>query len=269
MKAVPNFRRNAGYPHLITRSENRNLRWHVTVANAPAEARQDAILTVVGQGFVDAYGNVTEAGRAALVLEVGKRVAVTTERLCIVWSRTECTYVGPDGSLTEGTVPPDGEVMILDDADGGAAEDPIMIQSVAYVELPVGADASHLCFEHCGRFVHISQGAPLIVADFRRLGREPAIPVHLRNRDGSWRSPLIHRGVRIEEARNGGVLIGPVQPLGNAPSLTLRDPWPDQLDEACHDLAGMTLPRVILDAAWRAIHPEDPELVRADVRRAA
>jgi hypothetical protein len=266
MKLVPSMTKNTGFPHLIIRADNRNAKWFVGLANEPSAFDPHTLFCVVGEGYADAWGNITGIGRAKLVDLVKERITRTAEHICIVWSKADSTYLDACGSEISGTRPPVGEAMVVDD---GTANAKMLIQSVAYVTLPSGTGPSHLCVEQCGPFVHICQGAPLLLADFRDAPCAEDQPRHLMNRDGTWPSPLLYRGVRVERVDPGPVFWGPVQPIPNAPSITLRDPWPEQLAEACQDLAERALQADVLDAAWRAIHPEHPDLVRADVREAA
>lgn len=266
MKLVPSTKKNRDFPHLIIRAENRNTKWSVGVSNIATDFDPHILFHVIGDGFADAYGNITDAGGVRLVALVREQIGRTAQAMCIVWSKDRCTYLDANGAETEGTRPPVGEQMVVDDGMRGPG---MLIQSVTYVTLPAGIGPSHLCFEQCGPFVHVSHGAPLLLADFRDAPVDGKQAKLLMKRDGSWPDPLLYRGVRVERVEPGPVFWGPVQPLSNAPSITLRDPWPEQLAEACLDLAGHELPSKLLDAAWRAIHPERPGLVRSDVREAA
>jgi len=266
MKLVPSTKKMVGFPHLIIRADNRNTKWSVGVSNTPTDFDANTLFAVAGEGFVDAYENMTDLGAAALLTLVEDRIAMTAQEICIVWTRDSCTFLNADGFHKTGTRPPVGEHMVVDD---GTACAKMLIQSVAYVPLPLGIDPSHLCFEQCGPFVHVSHGSPLLLADFRDAPKGEKQAERLMKHDGSWPVPLFYRGVRVERIDPGPVFWGPVQPLLNAPSITLRDPWPEQLAEACLDLAGHALPQQVLDAAWRAIQPEHPGLVRSDVREAA
>jgi len=102
---------------------------------------------------------------------------------------------------------------------GGMRGPGMLIQSVTYVTLPTGIGPSHLCFEQCGPFVHVSHGAPLLLADFRDAPVDGKQAKLLMKRDGSWPDPLLYRSVRVERIEPGPVLWGPVQPLSNAPSI--------------------------------------------------
>lgn len=85
--------------------------------------------------------------------------------------------------------------------------------------------------------------------------------------DGSLIAPKFYRGQPVTGIRDEWLLLGPVQAADDG--VILRNPWPDHVRAACEEVAGMSLPSHLTDAAWRAIDPENPDIIYVGVQKAA
>ena len=62
-------------------------------------------------------------------------------------------------------------------------------------------------------------------------------------------------------------LLGEVQPSDKG--VILQNPWPDDVQRACDQVAGRNLDRRVHDAVWRALNPPDPTCNYVGVLKAA
>lgn len=254
------------YPHMISRGPGGNLRWPISISNV-RRTGTDAY-KYVGRDYVGVDSGPTMAGRSAILQGISEGMGRTGHGRCVVWSATSCTYLLPDGTTREGRRPPTG-TLVADDYEPDLP--PLRVEDVWTLRLPPGCLRSHLCLKRRGDLVEIGGGEAMVVADLIDCPL-PGLPDPFALRradDGSWLLPFVHRGVQVTAVRNGAVLLGPVQMVRDDALRIMHDPWPAEVEEACQDLAGRALPRVMLDAAWRAIDPADPEMNHVGVLEAA
>lgn len=255
------------YPHVITRGVRQNRRWAMSVTNEPTPSHvaiHDYIFH--GLGFVDGTGTVSARGRATVMAHFEKKASQSKANYCVVWSPTDCTWFDHDGGHRDGKRPPEGE---MDDPWLGRRHG-AMIEWCWTIELPAGGEWSHLCVRRIDRdLVEVAPGEPMVLANFDE-------PVHegvsdpadgMLAEDGSLAAPKFYRGQPVTGIREEWSLLGPVQAADDG--VILRNPWPDDVRSACEQVAGMSLPRHLTDAAWRAIDPENPDIIYVGVQKAA
>ncbi|PCG15760.1 hypothetical protein [Sphingomonas adhaesiva] len=249
------------YPHVITQGLRQNHRWMLAVSNKKTDAPgvvEDFVF--VGAGYVD------DAGRRAIVKRINGRARTSRARYCVVWSPDGCTWIEGDGMLREGKTPPLGN-----SADPWAnASQPATVEWCWTIELPKGAEWSHICVRRIdANLVEIAPGEPMVLADFN----EPDVPglpdpaAGLLGPDGKLVAPRTYRGQPVTGIRDEWTLLGPVQPQEDG--TFLRNPWPDDVADACDAIAGMSLPRRIHNAAWQAIYPNQTDVIYVGVLKAA
>jgi hypothetical protein len=244
------------YPHVISRiGGRRNSRWPVLFSNVPIEDPQDGTWVIAGSGNVGRHEKPSAQGRRTLIRQVSERARVSKARYCIVLSEAECSFLLPDGSMREGSNPPHG-----DPVPEESTSDTTPIRCEPVWSIPIrGRAASHLCLKQTGEFVEVMLGARIVLGDFSDYppGCEDDPAAHLRDETGQWKKALSYCGQPVHSVTNEGVLLGPVQPLELTPTITLRSPWPDELERACSQIAGRPLPDIVLRSAWAAIDPDD------------
>lgn len=256
------------YPHIITSTgSRRHYRWPIIMANAPLPDPNDGTWVITGSGMAGRDGVPSAVGRRALFRAVAERARTSKAHYCIVWDEHACTYLLADGSTVEGLSPPVG---------GGVPEEPafdrgpILCEPVWSVALR-GRGPGYLCINREGRFVEVSAGTRLILADFRDYepGGDQYPAAALRTPDGKWRRGGSWRGQPIHDIIDNGLVLGPVQPLDHGKSIILKSPWPHQLEAACNEIAGRRLPKAVLNAAWAEVDGRVESLSLVDVLDAA
>src|SRR4051812_10935729 len=152
------------YPHVVSNIDTRrNRRWPVLMANTPVPDPNDGTWLIIGSGTIDRDGTPSAIGRRALFREIAERARTSKAHYCIVWDQHACTFLLPDGSAVESRTPPAGD---------GVPEEPAFDSSPIALE-PVwsaalrGRGPGYLCISREGRFVEVSAGARLVLADFR------------------------------------------------------------------------------------------------------
>ncbi|WP_230770230.1 hypothetical protein [Sphingomonas sp. Leaf4] len=267
MKPTPPMSAAREHPHLIHKGVRGNRRSAIVVSNGPV-GRQSTARSLVfeGRGLLDAHGGITPHGRDAILARLSHLARTSKASYCVVWSATECTWFERDGRTRNGCVPPYGHVS---DPWIGRDHD-VRIEHCWTITLPQGSEWSHICVRRIDRdLVEISPGEPVVLADFD----EPEVPglpdpaADMLAPDGSLVAPRTYRGQPVTGIRDQWKLLGPVQPAEDG--VILRNPWPDDVREACERIAGGPLPRRLVDAAWRAIDPEHPEVTYVGVLKAA
>jgi hypothetical protein len=257
------------YPHVILSvGHRRNWRRGVLAANTPVPDPEDGSWVIAGRGTVGRDGTLSSVGRRALIRAVGERARTSNAHYCIVWDEHACTYLLRDGSAVDGLTPPTG--------DENVAEDPAFETSPIECEpvwsRPIGGRGpAYLCIRREGRFVEVSPGARIILADFRRFpaGCENDPAAALRRASGAWNRGGSWRGQPIYDIVANGLVLGPVQPLDNARPIILKSPWPHQLQAACDEVARRRLPRAIINAAWAEVESRGESLPIIDLLEAA
>lgn len=256
------------YPHVISSvGARRNHRWRVNMCNEPVEDPNDGTWLVTGSGSVGPSGIPTAVGRRNLIRGVSERARTSKAYYCIVWSEQTCTFFLPDGSLAEGFDPPAGD-FVAEDPDFDTS--PLELESVWSTPLS-GREPSHLCIKRSGEFVEVMAGAHIELADFRDFaaGCDPDPAAPFRAPGGSWRKNVSWRGQPVHAVVDGGLVLGPVQPLERTRVITLRSPWPHQLAAACNEIAGRRIPGHTFKAAWAAVSRRGECMPLRDVLDAA
>lgn len=267
MKAGHANSRRRDYPHVITRGPHRHTRWPMLISNAPVASPRETYV-FIGHGYMIG-DRLTDTGRRAILSGMQEKARKSKSRYCVVWSPHDCTYLDGQGGLRDGTMPPRGD-MVTDAND----QAPIRLEDVWTIALPPRRSgqpfSSHLCVRRIGPVVEISLGAPLVLADFCDDEPDATLVAAHHDADGRWKLPFSFRGVTVTATgADGRILYGPVQPQGEVPSIMLRDPWPEQLEAACHEVAGRRLSMDLIDKAWRTINPEDTTMNFVGVLQAA
>jgi hypothetical protein len=267
MKAKPSVATYHNYPHVISQGVRQNHRWPMIVSNEPVTAPfavQEHVF--VAPGIVDDAGSLTEAGRRMIVRRLVDLAKRSKASYCVVWSPTSCTWFERDGRHRDGLVPPQGNL-----SNPWAGRDHVApVEWCWTIRLPDGGEWSHLCVRRITReLVEITPGEPMILADFNEPAVEglPDPAEGMLARDGSLIPPRTYRGQTVTGIRDDWQLLGPVQPGDEG--VVLRNPWPDDVRQACEKVAGMPLPRGLTDAAWRAVDPEHPDVTYVGVQKAA
>ncbi len=267
MKTTPSVASYRDYPHIISQGIRQNQRSAMVVSNEPvpsAFAVRDYVFA--SPGIVDDAGGLTEAGRRMIVRRLVDLAKRSKASYCVVWSPTSCTWFERDGKHRDGLVPPQGD---LSNPWTGRAQD-APVEWCWTIRLPEGGEWSHLCVRRITRdLIEIAPGEPMMLADFNEPALEgiPDPAEGLLAPDGSLKPPRTYRGHIVTGVRDEWQLLGPVQPGDEG--VILRNPWPDDVRQACEKVAGMPLPRRLTDAAWRAIDPEHPDVVYVGVQKAA
>lgn len=256
------------YPHVISKGMRRNRRSPIAVSNdSIADVDRSQAFEIHRPGMLDERGDLTEHGRKVIIALVSKRAKMSKARYCVVWSADDCTWFDGDGRHRDGIRPPEGEM-----------GDPWLnvrhnapVEWCWTMELPNGGEWSHLCVRRIDAdLVEVAAGQPMTLANFD----EPDLPHlvdpmrHLVDDDGRLKAPPLYRGQRTTGVRDQWILTGPVQPVDDYNEI-IRNPWPDDVREACERIAGMQLPRRLTDAAWRAIDPEHRGITYVGVQKAA
>jgi hypothetical protein len=251
------------YPQLVHQGVRHNIRSPLYLSNRPAPANLEHSNVVTGRGTLDRDGNLTAQGRKALI-ELVTRFAVSHAlRYCVVWSANSCTYFRTDGSTRESCSPP-REII---PSPRHVPTSPIRCEPMWSTPISnEGGITYHLCVLRNGRYVEIMIGIRVLLADAEDHppGRKNDPLAHLRTKSGRWKRRLVHRGHPVEQISDGS-LLGPVQPFGRGEHIILRDPWPQQFEEACETVAETKLPRAVLDAAWAYIEPRQDSIDLADI----
>lgn len=239
------------YPHIISQGVRLNYRHPVVVSNSEVIAPFTTERYVFcGVGFLDASDTLTEHARSAITRSLSGAARISKGRYCVVWAPEECTWFDADGSHHDKNLPPTGD---LTNPWVGTHE-PAQVEQCWSIELPAGGEWSHLCvrrIEH--NLVEIAPGEPMVLADFNEF-EIPSLPdpaAELLHSDGSLNAPPTYRGQPVTGVRDDWTLLGPVQPGDDG--IFLRNPWPDDIRQACETVAGMSLPKGLTDAAWDAI----------------
>lgn len=256
------------YPHVVSSiGTRRNRRWPVLMANGPVPDPNDGTWVITGSGTVGRDGAPTTVGRRALFRAIAERARTSRAHYGIVWDEHACTFFLADGSTVEGFNPPLSEG-VPDEADFDPS--PILYEPVWSVAL-TGRGPGYLCISREGRFVEVSAGARLVLADFRDFepGGDQDPAANLRAPDGKWKTGGSWRGQPIYDIIDNGLVLGPVQPLEHGESIILRSPWPHQLEDACNQVAGRRLPKTVLNAAWAEVDSRGESLPVVDVLDAA
>ena len=248
MKGPIEAARTREHPHIVTLGERRLGRIDVTVSNAPiAGISGDSSFAVFAMGVVDAAGRLTPEGRR-LVLE--KSIAhAKASRLprCVVWALDDCTWIDREGTHFDGPSPAAGETTMnpwrYDDM-------PLTAEACRTIALPDGCRHPHLCIVPIDRRrVEIVGGEHLFLGTFDEPvpdgERDPAR--RFLADDGTFVPPRRFRGQPVVEV-DGWTLYGPVQPVDVG--TVLRDPFPQQVAEACERVAGRPLDDDLLHRAW-------------------
>lgn len=267
MKPTLSATRYRQFPHVVSRGSRRDHRARMVVSNGPApatSARKDYVFE--GAGLVDEDGDLTPLGRRTIVTRMSELARTSRALYCVVWSAGECTWFESDGCHRDSCDPPRG--FVTDPWIGGRHD--VEMERCDVFPLPADAGWSHLCVRRLDRdLVEIAPGEPLVLADFD----EPEIPglpdpaAGLLYPDGTLRVPGVYRGQLVTGVRDDWKLLGPVQPADEG--AILRNPWPDEVRQACERIAEIPLPRAIVDAVWTAIHPDTPDVTRVALLRAA
>ncbi|HYI39001.1 MAG TPA: hypothetical protein VE053_01645 [Allosphingosinicella sp.] len=256
------------YPYIVSSIDTRrNRRWPVLMANGPVPEPNDGTWVIAGSGTVGRDGTPTAVGRRALFRAIAERARTSEAHYGIVWNEHACTFFLADGSTVEGLNPPLGEGV---PEEPGYDSSPILCEPVWSVALR-GRGPGYLCISRAGRFVEVSAGARLVLADFRDFApggdQDPAAA--LRTPEGKWKTGGSWRGQPIYDIIDNGLVLGPVQPLEHGESIILRSPWPHQLEDACNQVAGRRLPKAVLNAAWAEVDSRGESLPLVDVLDAA
>lgn len=267
MKATPPLASTREYPHLISQGVRRNRRSHMVVSNTPVPPSPTLKdLVFEAPGLVDGAGAITPLATRTVISRMSRLAKTTKASFCVVWSPTSCTWFERDGRHRDGFDPPLGDVT---DPWAGRHHD-ARVEWCWTIELPSEAEWSHLCVRRLDRdLVEIAPGEPMVLADFDQP-TAPGLPdpaAGLLAADGSLKPPRTYRGQPVVGVRDEWKLLGPVQPAEDG--TILRNPWPDDVREACERIAGIPLPRRLTDAAWRAIDPEHPDVTYVGVLKAA
>ena len=255
------------YPQLIHQGARHNIRSPLYLSNRPAPANIEHFNIVTGRGTLDRNGNLTAQGRKALIELVTRFAKNHALRYCIVWNENSCTYFRADGSTRESCSPP----LDIIPSPRHVPTSPIKCEPMWSTPLPhEGGIAYHLCVLRRGRYVEVMIGTHVLLANGndQPVGRKNDPLAHLRTKSGRWKRNLVHRGQPVEQI-SGSSLLGPVQPFGRGEHIILRDPWPQQFEEACETVADMKLPRAVLDAAWAYIEPRRDSIELVDLARDA
>jgi hypothetical protein len=247
---------HADYPHVISSiGGRRHCRWRVLISNNPVEDPNDGTWIISGIRSVGPGGQLTEQGRQNLIRQIGERARTSKAHYCIVWGDTDCSFFLPDGSIRQGHNPPQGDLVADEDAWDAT---PILCEPVWSIAL-TGRGPPYLCIKRTGDLVEVMAGARIVLADFSDYpagcDNDPA--ANLRDKQGRWKRPLVHRRQRVEAITEQGLLLGPVQPLEMGATVILRQPWPHQIEAACNQIAGRRLPNPILQAVWAALDPAE------------
>lgn len=251
------------YPQLIHQGVRQNLRRPLYLSNRPAPANIDHFNVVTGRGTLDRKSNLTPQGRKALIDLVRRFAMNHALRYCIIWSETSCTYFRTDGSTKDSQSPP-GNV-VQDRRDPPTS----MIKCEPLWSTPVAKEGDltyYLCVLRSGHYVEVMIGTRVLLArlDDHPAGRRNDPFAHLRTKTGRWKKRLTYRGQPVEEIRDN-MLLGPAQPFGRGEHIILRDPWPEQFEEACRKVAAMPLAQAVLDAAWSYIEPRRDSIELDDI----
>lgn len=253
------------YPHVITQGPHRHSRWPVLVANHATPLAADEIYAFVGHGYLTPGGGLTQLGRDAILDEMAAKARASKGRYCIVWAADDCTFLHPNGEVRHGTIPPRGDLRVADAND----QTPIQLEDVHHIELPPGDGgpfSRHLCVKRDGRYVQISLGDPMAIADFCDYEPDPKLAARCRDAAGNWKLPFVWRGVSVTATDcDGRILLGPIQPQGESGTIVLLDPWPEDFEAACRKIAASPIPRNVIDRAWKAINPTDPTMLEVGV----
>lgn len=256
------------FPHVVSSIDSRrNRRWPVLLANAPVPDPNDGTWVIAGSGTVGREGAPTAVGRRALFRAIAERARTSKAHYGIVWNEHACTFFLADGSTVEGLNPPLGEGL---PEEPGYDSSPILCEPVWSIALK-GRGPGYLCISREGRFVEVSAGARLVLADFRgfKPGDEQDPAADLRTPEGKWKTGGSWRGQSIHDIIDNGLVLGPVQPLEYGASIILRSPWPHQFEDACNQVAGRRLPKAVLNAAWAEVDGHRESLPLEDVLDAA
>jgi len=251
------------YPQLIHQGVRENIRKPLYLSNRPAPANIDHFNVVTGRGTLDRKGNLTAQGRKALIDLVRHFAMSHALRHCIVWSETSCTYFRSDGSTKDSCSPPDS----IDQDRKHPPTSPIKCEPLWSTPVAREGDLTYyLGVLRSGRYVEVMIGIRVLLANFgdHPAGRRNDAFAHLRTKTGRWKKRLTHRGQPVEEVRDD-MLLGPVQPFGRGEHIVLRDPWPEQLENACRKVAAKPLPQAVLDAAWAYVEPRRDSIELADI----
>jgi len=267
MKATPRLATAREHPHLISQGVRRNRRSHMVISNEPVPPSSSLkSLVFVGPGLIDDAGGLTSLATRTIVSRMSGLAKTSKASFCVVWSPASCTWFERDGGHREGFDPPVGDVA---DPWTGRHHN-AHVEWCWTIRLPSNAEWSHLCVRRLDSdLVEIAPGEPMVLADFN----EPAVAglpdpaAGMLSPDGSLHPPRTYRGQRVSGVRDEWKLLGPVQPAEDG--TILRNPWPDDVRDACERIAGIPLPRRLTDAAWRAIDPEHPDVTYVGVRKAA
>lgn len=255
------------YPHVIVPGVRFHDRITLVVSAVPYEPEWvSADHVFVGIDLLDDTGALTAKGQETILRRMIEMTRRDLRQRCIVWGPKSCTWIEKSGKCAEGNEPPIGDT----DDPYIIARLPMPTESVWTIELPDKTEQSHLCIiTHNRHLVEITPGMQMVLAMFDEPVRpglcDPA--AKLLDDDGRLVAPKSFRGHRVTGVSADWNLLGEVQPSDNG--IFLRNPWPDDVHAACVKVAQQPLPREITDAAWRAIHPEDPSLTYTGVREAA
>lgn len=255
------------YPHVVSSIDTRrNRRWPVLMANTPVRDLEDGTWLITGSGTVGRDGTPTAVGRRALFRAIAERARTSKAHYCIVWDEQACTFLLADGSVVESHIPPAGEGV---PEEAAFDTSPVAVEPVWSIAIR-GRGPQYLCISREGRYVEVSPGSRLILADFRGYApggdQDPAAA--LRTPEGKWKKGGSWRGAPIYDVIDNGLVLGPVQPLEHG-SVILRSPWPHQLESACCEVAGRRLPKAVLNAAWSEVDGRGESVPLVDVLDAA
>ncbi len=267
MKLVgDNSLQNREYPYIVTLGTGRNTRWLVEVGNEPAAPEYRRAHSFYGPGAVDATDSLTATGRKIILNGVKTTAGGSASTTCVVWAPDECTYVLQDGTVIDGRTPPKGDPIYPEDYAANNAD----VISVRWVALPKGSEWPFLCIRLLDRnHVEITSGEPLMLGHFDELpieGPGSELRRHL-DENGQLVAPPVFRGVNTTGIANGYTLLGPVQP--NGCEVRVVEPWPSTVFAAAEAIAGKKLSKSLLQAIWRAVEPEDPDMNMVGALKAA
>lgn len=251
------------YPHIVRKSGRRSTwRSGVEISLGQAGAQIDAKVRLAHPEPFDAQGNLSAPARKLLLDAIVGEAAGRVESLCIVWAPDRCTFVGPQGRLRDSDLPPTVKPFYV---RLGANLPPLKLERCFSV--PLGDEDSEnerfLCAQRVGRLVEIVEGEHMVLG---HLPEDDNPTDHhgmaLPDAEVLRRLPKTYRGAQITGYICGGIL-GPVQPAELAQPIVLNDPWPDEVAQACEQVAGYRLPDHVIDAVWQAVREQRPALLRA------
>lgn len=237
------------FPHIIGQELAANVRHDLHITNEPLPEDRlhwHAAYAFWCDGAVDDADRVTAVGRAAIVDGLRAEMHPNNE-MCVVWGPRSCTYVTRHGTIDS------------DDPPFGQPRDTAAITRLqamdyegAVLRLPTGCRCPHLFIRRLAHDrVEIASASRMTLYDTTesiRPGETDPVAGCTRYGDILVR-PSRMMGVAVT-GENDGVLLGPVQPDGEA--FEVVPAWPSRVAEACIAIAGRPLDAKIVQAAWRA-----------------